>query len=384
MRVPSVSVTGLIATILLISGCNNETGSAVAAAPPVVDVVGVTVESVNPWDSFNGRVGAMETVSILPRVSGYITKVAYKEGSEVKKGDLLFVVDQRPYQAALASTRARLEQARASLAFATQQNQRAQLLVRTNAISKEEAEQKRAAYEQGIAEVHAAESAMTSAALELEFTEVRSPIAGRTSRAQLTVGNLAVADQSVLTSVVSQDPVYVYFDPDEQSFLNYQKRLKASESTRVRIGLTTDDNYPYVGDLTFVDNQVDAATGTIRARATVRNPDRLLTPGLYAKVELSVGEPAELALVPERAILTDQDKKYVYVLSDGASAEKRYIEVGKLLGQQRVVISGLAGNDQVLVSGLQQIHASGTAVSANFLEPKGHGVAMSGSSGKVK
>jgi multidrug efflux system membrane fusion protein len=369
VRAPALIATGFVATISLIAGCNKETAPQVTANPPAVDVVSVTVQPVKPWDSFNGRIGAMETVSVLPRVGGYITKVAYKEGSEVNKGDLLFVVDQRPYRATLASAQARLEQARASLAFAKQQNQRAQQLIKSHAISMEEAEQKRAAYEQGVAEVHAAESEVTTAALNLAFTEVRSPIDGRTSRAQLTVGNLAVADQSVLTSVVSQDPVYVYFDPDEQSFLNYQERLKASQRTQVRVGLANDEHSPYEGELSFVDNQVDAATGTIRARATVKNPDRFLVPGLFAKVELSVGESQVQTLVPERAILSDQDKKYVYVLSGDGKAEKRYIEPGKLVGQQRVVAAGLDNNERVIVSGLQQIYGSGMAVSPNLLVP---------------
>lgn len=384
MRAPSVAATSLVATLLLMSGCNKEASSEVAAAPPAVDVVNVTVEPVKPWDSFNGRVGALETVSVMPRVAGYITKVAYKEGSEVKQGDLLFVVDPRPYRAALASAQARLEQAQASVAFARQQNQRAQQLVKANAISMEEAEQKQTAYDQGVAQVHAAESAVTTAALDLEFTEVRSPVNGRTSRAQLTVGNLAVADQSVLTSVVSQDPVHVYFDPDEQSFLSYQKRLKASQSTSVRIGLSSDESYPYEGELTFIDNQVDSATGTIRARATVKNPDRLLTPGLYAKVELAVGEPQDQALIPERSILSDQDKKYVYVLSADDKAEKTYIELGKRVGQQRVVTTGLDRKDRVLVSGLQQIYASGTAVSPTLLAPESTEIKVSSANNSLK
>lgn len=369
MRAHSVSVIGIITAILFISGCN-EASAPIAASPPVVDVVSVAVRHVRYWDSFNGRVGAMETVAILPRVGGYITRVAYKEGGEVRKGDLLFVIDQRPYRAALDSARAQLERARASLTFARQQDLRAQKLISANAVSKELAEQRRTAYEQGVAEVHAAESAVATSALNLEFTEVRSPIDGRTSRAQLTVGNLAVADQSVLTSVVSQDPVHVYFDPDEHSYLNYQKTLKTSAKTAVRIGLATDERFAYEGDLTFLDNQVNAATGTIRARAVVRNPDRLLTPGLYAKVQLSVGEPVDVVVVPDRAILTDQDKQYVYVLSGAKTAEKRYVEMGRLLEGQRVITAGLGPDDKVIVSGLQQIYAAGTPVLANVLAPE--------------
>ena len=208
-------------------------------------------------------------MSILPRVGGYITRVAYREGSEVQKGDLLFVIDRRPYRTALDSARAQLERARASLALASQQDLRAQQLLKSSAVSKEEAEQKRAARDQSLADVHTAESAVAAATLNLEFTEVRSPINGRTGRAQLTLGNLAVADQSELTSVVSQNPVYVYFDPDEHSYLNYLKTLKTVSGTSVRIGLANDETLPYVGELNFLDNQVNATTGTVRARATV-------------------------------------------------------------------------------------------------------------------
>lgn len=369
MRVRLVAVTGMITTALLISGCNKKPDPASTSPAPSVEVARVTQQAVKTWDSFNGRVSATDTVSILPRVGGYITRVAYREGSEVKKGDLLFVIDQRPYRTALDSARAQLERARASLALASQQDLRAQQLLKSSAVSKEEAEQKRAARDQSLADVHTAESAVAAATLNLEFTEVRSPINGRTGRAQLTLGNLAVADQSELTSVVSQNPVYVYFDPDEHSYLNYLKTLKTVSGTSVRIGLANDETLPYVGELNFLDNQVNATTGTVRARATVDNSERLLTPGLYAKVQLSVGDLAPAILVPDRAILTDQDKHYVYVLSADNTAQKRYIETGQLIDKQRVITSGLERNNTIIVSGLHALHADGTAVTPQVAAP---------------
>lgn len=359
----------MITTALLISGCNKKPDPASTSPAPSVEVARVTQQAVKTWDSFNGRVSATDTVSILPRVGGYITRVAYREGSEVQKGDLLFVIDQRPYRTALDSARAQLERARASLALASQQDLRAQQLLKSSAVSKEEAEQKRAARDQSLADVHTAESAVAAATLNLEFTEVRSPINGRTGRAQLTLGNLAVADQSELTSVVSQNPVYVYFDPDEHSYLNYLKTLKTVSGTSVRIGLANDETLPYVGELNFLDNQVNATTGTVRARATVDNSERLLTPGLYAKVQLSVGDPAPAILVPDRAILTDQDKHYVYVLSADNTAQKRYIETGQLIDKQRVITSGLERNNTIIVSGLHALHADGTAVTPQVAAP---------------
>ncbi|AZC16195.1 MULTISPECIES: efflux RND transporter periplasmic adaptor subunit [Pseudomonas] len=370
MRARSTSASVVIITLLLMTGCNKEPGPTTAASAPVVDVARVAMQPVKAWDSFNGRIGAMETVAILPRVSGHITQVAYREGSEVKAGDLLFVIDPRPYRAALANARAQLERARTSLLFAEQQDRRAQQLLKLNAVSKEEAEQRHTSHGQSLAEVHAAEAAVASAALNLEFTEVRSPIDGRTSRAQLTRGNLAVADQSVLTSVVSQDPLYVYFDPDEHHVPGFRKALKESRETQVRIGLASDEGFPYEGDLSFIDNQVDASTGTIRARATVRNPERRLTPGLYARVQLAIGGSVPVIVVPERAILTDQDQQYVYRLSPENTAERRYIKTGRQVGNQRVVTAGLTREDKIVVAGLQQIYASGTAVTPHELPPE--------------
>ncbi|OIN47031.1 efflux transporter periplasmic adaptor subunit [Pseudomonas azotoformans] len=369
MRTRLVAVTGVITTALLISACNKEPSLAPAAPAPSVEVTGVTLQTLKTWNRFNGRVSATDTVTILPRVGGYITKVAYREGSEVKKGDLLFVIDQRPYRTELDSARAQLERARAALSLARQQDLRAQQLLTSNAVSREEAEQKRAMRDQSLADVHTAESAVAAAALDLEFTEVRSPIDGRTGRAQLTLGNLAVANQSALTSVVSQNPVYVYFDPDEQSFINYQKALKTSAETSVRIGLADDKSLPYTGDLNFVDNQVNATTGTVRARAIVNNDERLLTPGLYANVQLSVGEPVAALLVPDRAILTDQDKQYVYVLGHDHLAQKRYVETGRLVDTQRVITAGLERDATIIVSGLQNIYASGTPVTPHERSP---------------
>ena len=169
--------------------------------------------------------------------------------------------------------------------------------------------------------------------------------------------------------MVSQNPVYVYFDPDEHSYLNYLKTLKTVSGTSVRIGLANDETLPYVGELNFLDNQVNATTGTVRARATVDNSERLLTPGLYAKVQLSVGDPAPAILVPDRAILTDQDKHYVYVLSADNTAQKRYIETGQLIDKQRVITSGLERNNTIIVSGLHALHADGTAVTPQVAAP---------------
>ncbi|MGM3216517.1 efflux RND transporter periplasmic adaptor subunit [Pseudomonas sp. PhalM4] len=272
-------------------------------------------------------------------------------------------MDQRPYRTAVAAAQAELKKAQATLAFAEQQNARANKLVLMSAISREEAEEKKAAYQQSLASLAVMQAGLDKAVLELKFTEVRSPIDGRVSRARLTPGNLAVGDISELTTVVSQDPVYIYFDPDERTLLKYDLAKQLHGHPVLNIGLATDDGYPYEGVLDFIDNHVNSSTGTVRARARVKNPDGRITPGLYAKVKIALGEPQTVMTVPDRAILTDQSKKYVYVLDGNDKAERRYIKVGDLVGKDRIVESGLLAIDKVVVAGFHQIFASGTPVS---------------------
>lgn len=359
-----LSIAPLVASAQFLASCGAGAPPA-GAAPPDVDVATVVTREIDDWDVFNGRVSALETVEVRPRVTGYIMRVAYPEGSFVRKGDLLFVIDQRPYRAALGSARAQLERARATERNARLQDQRAQKLVVSDATSREDAEERRAAWEQSVADLHAAQSAVASAALNLDFTEVRAPVAGRTSRANLTVGNLAAADQTVLTSVVSQDPVYVYFDPDEQSFL--RSRAMGGANTLgapgpVRVGLANDEGFPFSGTVSFVDNQLDPGTGTIRARAVVPNREGRLTPGLFARVQFAGGGKRPAVLLPDRAILTDQDRKYVYVVGPDRKAVRRDVKTGKAAGGLRVIETGLRTGDRVVVGGLLKIYASGTPV----------------------
>ena len=219
--------------------------------------------------------------------------------------------------------------------------------------------------------MHAAEAAVATAKLNLDFTEVRSPIAGRVSRALLTLGNLVQSDQTVLTSVVSQDPVYVYFQPDEQSFLRYRelarKGERASSDNAVRVGLASEAGFPHSGTVNFVNNKVDAATGTINVRATVPNPDGVFLPGLYARVQLEGRAEHMAMLIDDKAIMTDQDRKYVYVLGPEDKAKRKDIVLGNLQEGLREVQSGLDANDKVIVGGLQKIYAPDTKVKPNLV-----------------
>ena len=258
--------------------------------PPEVDVATVVSKPVRQWDQFTGRIAAIEAVEIRARVSGYLSRVAFKEGDEVKEGDLLFVIDRRPYKAALDSAAAQLERAKATARLADILDQRSQQLIKTGAISRNEFDRNSTSLAQANAEVSAAEATLETAKLNLDYTEVRSPITGKVSRTMLTQGNLVQADQTVLTSVVSQDPVYVYFQPDEQTFQRYgdmaRKGERAASANPVRVGLAGDQGHPHGGTVNFINNQVDATTGTITMRAVVPNADRVFVPGMYARVQL--------------------------------------------------------------------------------------------------
>ena len=370
---PSRSGTGLVRLVpvllaaALAVACSSNASSGPEAPPaPEVSVAQVVAKPVREWDDFTGRVSAIETVELRPRVSGYVERVAYEEGQQVRKGDLLFRIDPRPYRAALDRAEAELARARSEAKLARAQNTRAAALVEARAISREEFETRDAATAQGEAAVRAAEAAVAAARLDLQFTEVRSPIDGRAGRAMVTVGNLAAADATTLTTVVSQDPVHVYFEADEQTWLRYNRLAhsgeRATTDNPVRVALAGENGYPHTGVVDFVDNRVDPATGTIRARAVLRNPDGLFTPGLFARVQLEGSAEFNALLVDDKAVLTDQDRKYVYVLGEGNTAERRDVELGRVVDGLRVVRAGLEADDRVIVSGVQKVFMPGMPV----------------------
>jgi multidrug efflux system membrane fusion protein len=367
---------GALATIIVLAAfasaaCRPSEAQTAPPPPPEVDAAQVVSRAARQWDEFTGHVAAPDAVDIRARVSGYIERIAFKEGDEVQAGALLFAIDPRPYRAAYDSAVAQLERARATVQLAQTQDQRAQALIGADAISRDEFETRRAGLSQTSADVRAAEAAVATASLNLDFAEVRSPIAGRVSRAMLTVGNLALADQSVLTSVVSQDPVYVYFQPDEQTFLRYaelaRKGERAQSANAVRVGLATDTGYPYAGRVNFVNNQVDPATGTINLRAVVPNRNRVFTPGLFARVQLEGGPQFTALLIDDKAVMTDQDRKYVYVVGPENQATRKDLVLGGLIDGLRVVRSGLDAHDTVIVGGLQKIFAPNTPVKPNLV-----------------
>ncbi|QIH08167.1 efflux RND transporter periplasmic adaptor subunit [Pseudomonas sp. BIOMIG1BAC] len=366
---PGSSLAIIASITAALAGCSDDNSQALAPAAAQVSAAQVVVKPVRQWDEFSGRIAATDAVEVRARVSGYVERIAFKEGDEVKPGDLLYGIDPRPYKASYDNALAQLARARATAELARVQEQRAQVLVAANAISRELFDTRRAASTQGAADVRAAEAALARAQLDLGFTKVRSPIAGRVGRAMLTVGNLVQADLSLLTSVVSQDPVYIYFQPDEQSYLRYMALARTGQrrnsANPVRIGLANETGFPHVGVLDFVNNQVDAGTGTITLRAVVPNAERLLTPGLYARVQLEAGAEFNAMLIDDKAILTDQDRKYVYVVGTKNEAVRKDVTLGGFSDGLRIVQAGLTAEDKVIVAGLQKIFFPGAPVDAS-------------------
>jgi RND family efflux transporter MFP subunit len=337
------------------------------ASPPlqVVTVASVPERAITEWDEFTGRLEAVDQVEIRPRVSGYIRRVAFAEGREVKKGEVLFEIDPRPYQAELARVEAELESARSAAALAKSEKQRAGTLVDMQAISREEFDSRTSAEIQGDAQVRAAEAAVQTARLNLEWTKVRAPIAGRVSNALVTEGNLVEAGPpagAVLTTVVSVDSMYLYFDSDEQTYLRYAGRARNSGGTNWRtarlpvfLGLANESGFPHEGRLDFVDNQVDPQSGTIRTRAVFSNRSRALTPGLFARVKLVGTEQKSVTLVRDAAIGTDQDRKFVLVVGAGDTLAYRPVVPGRLSDGLRIVTSGLKPGERIVVNGLMRV-----------------------------
>jgi multidrug efflux system membrane fusion protein len=356
----------VLAAVYAVARDGQDATAGAAPPPPAVSVAKVVQREFQPWDEFTGRISAIETVDLRPRVSGYIERVAYEEGREVRKGDLLFVIDQRRYRATLDHAAAEYERARSEARLAVTELERAETLLASRAISREEFDTRRAANAQGNAAVRAAAAAVDTAKLDLQFTEVRAPVDGRAGRALVTVGNLAQADSTVLTTIVSLDPMHVYFEADEQTFLEYAEASRRGEhrtnASPVRVGLANEPGFPHAGTVDFVDNQVDPRTGTIRARAVVPNRDRSLTPGLFARVQLAGGRRQSALLIDEKAVLTDQDRKYVYVLGPRNVAVRKDIVLGRKAGDLRVVDAGLAPNELVIVHGVQKVFFAGMPV----------------------
>lgn len=360
-----LSINLLIFALLLgLSACSNDSGDQGSGAQLMpVSVAEVVVREVTPWQEFSGRIEAKEIVQVRPRVGGVIDAIHYREGDFVRQGDLLFVIDQQPFRAELERAEAELERARAEARLAKLESRRARDLVKRKLLSEGEYDQRIATENQANANVRSAQASVELARLNLAYTEVRSPIDGRTGRAMITRGNLVSSDPTpdTLTTIMSLDPIYVVFDSDELTYLRYFGKLQQTESERadsgrkVYVGLGNEQDFTRQGQLDFVDNQVTPGTGTIRMRAVLDNKDHTLTPGLFARVKLLASQPEPTMLVSDTAILTDQDRKYVYVLGEKKQAIRKDIRIGRSIDGLRIVSEGLRPGDKVIVHGIQKI-----------------------------
>jgi multidrug efflux system membrane fusion protein len=361
---PALTLSLLAVVSATLSACarNEAATNAAAPPPPQVTVAQVISKPVTEFEEFTGRFEAIDRVEIRPRVSGYISSVNFTEGSEVKKGDVLFVIDQRPYAADLKHAQAALAQAKSQLALAKSEKARAANLLAQHAISQEEFDTRSSSDEQAVANVQLAEANLDTAQLNMTYTRVTAPINGRISRANITLGNLVSNGQTLLTTLVSLDPIYVRFDGDEQAYLRYVKAAKdrAAAGSKeavspVLVGLADEAGYPHSGVMVFLDNEVDVQTGTIRTRAKLDNRDRAFTPGLFARVRLMGDKKYDALLINDSAVGTDQTVKYVLVVGADNKVEYRPVKLGPVIDGLRVVREGLKVNDTIVVNGLQRV-----------------------------
>lgn len=338
----------------MLGGHGETHAQAAAGGPPEVTVAQVLVRPVSDSNEFTGRLQAVDTIQLRPRVSGYVDSVHFTEGAMVKKGQLLFRIDPRPYQAEVDRLQANLNQARSELSLADANAARGQKLLEQHAVSREEGDRLTTAAQSAKAQVASTSAALEAAKLNLGFTEVRAPIDGRVSNALVTPGNL-VTSNDVLTSVVSVNPVYAYFDVDEHSYLKLEQlRRERGVAPKVAMALSNEQGFPHAGRIDFVDNQLRPGSGTIRLRAVFDNADGSYTPGLYVRVQLRSDSQRPRALIDDRAVATDLGNKYVLVLKD-RKVEYRRIVTGPLLDGLRVVEDGLGKDDVVVVNGLQHV-----------------------------
>ena len=333
--------------------------------PPKVDVAQPVARDVIDFDEYTARLDAVESVEVRPRVSGYLQSISFRDGAVVNKGDLLFTIDQRPYVAALRHAEADLASAKARLDLAHKNMARSVDLIRSHAISQEEADIRESNVRQAEAAVEESQAAIDAAKLDVEFTQITAPIRGRIGRKLVTEGNLingGVGTQgTLLTTIVSLDPIYAYAEADERSYLKYVRLAQSGQRpsaryfrTPVWIGLADEDGFPHEGTMDFVDNQLDRGTGTIIGRALLPNPDLLLSPGMFARMRLPGSGQYHALLLPDEAVGTDQSQKFVYVVDNANKAQYRTVETGPLVDGLRVVRGGLSPEEWVIVNGVQR------------------------------
>jgi RND family efflux transporter MFP subunit len=354
----------LVFSIILALQTACQPAQAPSPAPPKVTVSRPVVQEIIEWDEYTGRLEATENVEVRARVSGYLQSIHFKDGAIVKKGDLLFVIDPRPYQAEVDRVRAELQLAQARLELAKSDYARAQKLLQFRAMSQEEADTRAATERQAQESVAAGQAAVKAAGLNVEFTRVTAPITGRISRRLVTEGNLingGTAQSTLLTTIVSMDPIYVYFEADERSYLKHVRLSQNGKGPNSRQGrnpvylaLADEKGFPRNGYIDFIDNRLDPKTGTMTGRAVFTNSDLALAPGLFGRIRIPGSTPYDAVLVPDEAIGSDQAQKFVFVMNGDNTVEQRTVQLGPLVHGFRVVSQGLKPDDWLIVSGLQR------------------------------
>ena len=355
----------IVAALLagLLAGCDNKPGAGAAPPPPPVTVSKPIQKSITEWDEYTGRFVPVATVEVRARVSGFIESIHFKDGQIVKKDDLLFVIDQRPYQIAVEQAKADLERARAKYDIATSDVDRATALVRNQTLTEREFDTRKSTQRDAAGQVGSGEAALKQAQLNLEWSEVRAPIAGRISDRRVDAGNLITGGQTgatLLTSIVTLDPIHFAFDGSEADFIRYL-RLAASgvrQSSRdtpnpVAVRLADETEFKHQGRMDFVDNVVNAKTGTIRGRAIFDNKDGLLTPGFFGRLRLYGGQ-RDAFLIPDSVISSDQASKIVFTVADDGTVGTKKVELGPIVDGLRIVRSGLAPTDRIVIDGIQR------------------------------
>lgn len=351
-------ITAAISVALAIAGCKEAVPSAASAKAPSVPVAEVIVRPVTQFVEFTGSLTAVKRVELRPRVAGYIQDVSVPEGRIVEKGRRLFVIDPRVFQAAVKAATARLREAQAASMLAQAEYARAEQLFAQKIVARDRLDTATASMNAGKAQVDAAKAALDAAQLDLSFTRVTAPISGRVDRALVTEGNYVASGVTPLTTIVSIDPLHVYFDVDERTYLRSLAAGRAdatpqgSQAAKVSVALLTDKTYSRIGRVDFLSNTADRGTGTVRIRAVVDNPDGQLTPGLFAKVKLETGAPQARVLVSDQSIGTDQGSRYVLVVGKGDMTEYRPVEIGSVVDGLRVIEQGLQPGERVVVKGL--------------------------------
>ncbi len=370
-RLPLLSLLTVFGAALTLAGCSdNSGGKAAAPPPPQVTAARPVVRQVVEHDDFTGRFEAVEAVEVRARVSGVLESVLFREGGMVKQGDLLFVIDRRPYQAVVDQALAAVKSAKARVDFAVGDLDRARNLSKTGNISEQILETRRQTAQVAQADVAAAEANLEAARLNLSFTEIRSPISGRIGRRELTEGNLVVANTTLLTNIVSVDPIYFYFDIDERSLLAYTRLLQAGgekPGTEVMVALSDEDEPSLRGKLDFLSNRLDPGTGTLRARAVLPNPGGLLKAGMFGRIRVPGSAPYQGVLVPDVAIMTDQNRRFVWVVDEGGVARAQVVRPGPRIDGYRLIRSGLKGDETIVINGMVRVRP-GVKLAAKVVE----------------